>query len=86
MNYYGILILLCLFALIIYDIAKLKQIQDYGEPKYLPPLVSSYLKRKVMTVLDDIRGIFLNVKIRSPTKLKGMQSTPWVFYPKDCMC
>lgn len=69
MNYCGILILLCLLFFIIYDIFQLKSIQDYGEPQYLHPLVSNYLKRKVMIVLGGIRGIFLDVKIRSPTRI-----------------
>lgn len=69
MNYCGILILLCLLALTIYVISQLKIIQDYGEPQYLLFLVLNYLKRKVIVVLSGIRWIFLDVKIRSPTRV-----------------
>ena len=76
MCYYVLIVLICLFALIIHDIAVLRQFQDNSEPKVLRPLMSNYLKREAMKILADSSGIPLAVKIRSPTRIQECSHIP----------
>ncbi len=82
MNYYVLLVLFCLFALILCNMDALRRFQDGGAYEYLPLLMSNYLKRKVMKALSGIRGNFLDVKIRSPTKNQERSQILGYFLPK----
>lgn len=76
MCYCILIILICLFALIIYDIVILRQFQNNSEPKVLRLLMSNCLKREAMKFLADSSGIPLAVKIRSPTRIQECSHIP----------
>lgn len=84
MDNYFILILLCLFALVFYDIIMFRQVQEVRECIITCLLIILFIMRgrEVLKVSAGVKNLPPSVKIRAPTKAIGMQHILRIFIPK----